>query len=78
MGLPPGLRFILRNTFECLVIVLIFDFYGIAYFTKRWAKVGSTYGLALIMKNREGAVGLAHALTEATNYLHCECTISIH
>ncbi len=30
--------------------------------------------LHLIMKNREGAVGLAHALNEATSYIH-ECSI---
>ena len=30
--------------------------------------------LHLIMKNREGAVGLAHALNEATSYIH-ECSL---
>ena len=37
-------------------------------------KSAQRMALHLIMKNREGAVGLAHALNEATSYIH-ECTI---
>ena len=37
-------------------------------------KSAQRMALHLIMKNREGAIGLAHALTEATNYIH-ECSI---
>ena len=37
-------------------------------------KSAQRMALHLIMKNREGAVGLAHALNEATSYIH-ECSI---
>ena len=33
-------------------------------------KSAQRMALHLIMKNREGAVGLAHALNEATSYIH--------
>ncbi len=37
-------------------------------------KSAQRMALHLIMKNREGAVGLAHALNEATSYIH-ECSL---
>ena len=37
-------------------------------------KSAQRMALHMIMKNREGAIGLAHALTEATNYIH-ECSV---
>ncbi|WP_445116029.1 recombination mediator RecR [Acinetobacter sp. WZC-1] len=37
-------------------------------------KSAQRMALHLIMKNREGAIGLAHALNEATSYIH-ECEI---
>jgi len=37
-------------------------------------KSAQRMALHLIMKNREGAIGLAHALTEATDHIH-ECSI---
>ena len=37
-------------------------------------KSAQRMALHLIMKNREGAVALAHALNEATSYIH-ECTL---
>ena len=37
-------------------------------------KSAQRMALHLIMKNKEGAIGLAHALNEATSYIH-ECSI---
>ena len=37
-------------------------------------KSAQRMALHMIMKNREGAIGLAHALTEATNHIH-ECSV---
>ena len=37
-------------------------------------KSAQRMALHLIMKNKQGAVGLAHALNEATSYIH-ECTV---
>src|SRR5690606_25884213 len=37
-------------------------------------KSAQRMALHMIMKNREGAIGLAHALTEATNHIH-ECAV---
>ena len=37
-------------------------------------KSAQRMALHLIMKNREGAIGLAHALNEATTYIH-ECSV---
>ena len=37
-------------------------------------KSAQRMALHLIMKNKQGAVGLAHALNEATSYIH-ECSL---
>lgn len=66
-------RFVLRNL-RCLATVLISLYKRYGSYQVLDQKSAQRMALHLIMKNKEGAIGLAHALNEATLFIH-ECSI---